>query len=465
MNAACSDAAADTRSWGLQLPPRAEPERRRGYNDRQCQRRARTPHRSSRSTITEVALTTAVQRTPAASPSSPTESRVIAAVSRIRPGLDLDERHHAVDLDRAHDAREAVARRTAGAGAVPLRARRTGARPRRRGRGGGCARRGGVRSLPARSQRRSVSTLRRSRRRRRRADMSSAWALPEASSSIRTARSSSRRALGLATGDMMQSRQRFRPSNMQAPRSRTAESRLAVRQVLRDGTRDGVAVEEPLEIRVDGEPLAVTMRTPGHDEELALGFLLRRGPDRRLRRRRRPTDDLAANIVEVARSADARARARGASTPPPRAACAARARSRRSPSTPPPLPAGPRVARALLAGLPDRLRAAGLRAHRRAARDRPVRRRRRAAVRARGRRAPQRDGQGRSAARCSTGALPLHDRAAVRQRAAVLRARAEGGRRRRARSSSAWARRPRWRSSSPRERGADAVRLRARAGA
>jgi len=36
---------------------------------------------------------------------------------------------------------------------------------------------------------------------------------------------------------------------------------------------DDVAVEEPLEIRVDGEPLAVTMRTPGHDRHLAVGFL------------------------------------------------------------------------------------------------------------------------------------------------------------------------------------------------
>ena len=37
---------------------------------------------------------------------------------------------------------------------------------------------------------------------------------------------------------------------------------------------DQVAVEEPLEIRIGGEPVAVTMRTPGHDGEPALGFLL-----------------------------------------------------------------------------------------------------------------------------------------------------------------------------------------------
>ena len=36
---------------------------------------------------------------------------------------------------------------------------------------------------------------------------------------------------------------------------------------------DLVVVEEPLEIRVDGRSLVVTMRTPGHDEELAAGFL------------------------------------------------------------------------------------------------------------------------------------------------------------------------------------------------
>ena len=68
--------------------------------------------------------------------------------------------------------------------------------------------------------------------------------------------------------------------------------------VTHDGRRDEVVVEEPLEIRVDGAPLAVTMRTPAHDEELALGFLygegLIDGP-----RAAGPTEDFAANIVEV----------------------------------------------------------------------------------------------------------------------------------------------------------------------
>ncbi|HEY8407772.1 MAG TPA: formate dehydrogenase accessory sulfurtransferase FdhD [Gaiellaceae bacterium] len=60
--------------------------------------------------------------------------------------------------------------------------------------------------------------------------------------------------------------------------------------------RDAVAVEEPLELRIGGVPVAVTMRTPGHDEELALGFCLSVGL--RPAAARLP-DDLAANTVEV----------------------------------------------------------------------------------------------------------------------------------------------------------------------
>jgi FdhD protein len=60
--------------------------------------------------------------------------------------------------------------------------------------------------------------------------------------------------------------------------------------------RDRVAVEEPLEIRIGGRPVAVTMRTPGHDEELALGFCLSEGL--RPGSARLP-DDLAANTVDV----------------------------------------------------------------------------------------------------------------------------------------------------------------------
>jgi len=64
-----------------------------------------------------------------------------------------------------------------------------------------------------------------------------------------------------------------------------------------DGVTDAVAIEEPLEIRVRGEALAVTMRTPGHDEELALGFLYGEG----LIDGVRPAEPtLEANTVEVA---------------------------------------------------------------------------------------------------------------------------------------------------------------------
>ena len=141
-----------------------------------------------------------------------------------------------------------------------------------------------------------------------------------------------------------------------------------------DGVSDAVAVEDPLEIRVDGRPLTITMRTPGHDEELALGFLygegLIDGP-----REAGLTEDFAANTVEVAGPLR-RDPGDGASTPRPRAGCVARARSRRSRSTRAAAD-GPRVPRRCSPTCPTASRSR-LRAHRRAACHRPVQRRRRA---------------------------------------------------------------------------------------
>src|SRR5438094_2343259 len=66
-----------------------------------------------------------------------------------------------------------------------------------------------------------------------------------------------------------------------SPWKAVKEDGIASDQIIRrkqDGTleyhRDELTIEEPLEIRIGEKTIATTMRTPGHDEELAAGFLL-----------------------------------------------------------------------------------------------------------------------------------------------------------------------------------------------
>ncbi|MHB8523409.1 MAG: formate dehydrogenase accessory sulfurtransferase FdhD [Limisphaerales bacterium] len=65
---------------------------------------------------------------------------------------------------------------------------------------------------------------------------------------------------------------------------------------------DELAAEEPLEIRVDTHPVCVTMRTPGHDDELAAGFLLTEGLIKTpadIRRIERHPRNEAGNVLNV----------------------------------------------------------------------------------------------------------------------------------------------------------------------
>jgi FdhD protein len=126
------------------------------------------------------------------------------------------------------------------------------------------------------------------------------------------------------------------------------------RTVQRDGERDEVAVEEPLEIRVDGEPLAVTMRTPGHDEELALGFLYGEGLIGPETRPAGPSADLAGNVVDVAGPLGRQPATRRFYTTSSCGVCGRGALEEVAVHAPPARP-GPIVSRALLAGLPERL--------------------------------------------------------------------------------------------------------------
>ena len=124
--------------------------------------------------------------------------------------------------------------------------------------------------------------------------------------------------------------------------------------VVNDGFEDEVAVEEPLEIRVEGEPLAVTMRTPGHDEELAQGFLygegLIDGP-----RAAGPPPDLAGNTIEVSGPLLREPSPRSFYTTSSCGVCGKGALEEVAVHAEP-LPPGPVIARSLLADLPERLR-------------------------------------------------------------------------------------------------------------
>jgi len=130
-------------------------------------------------------------------------------------------------------------------------------------------------------------------------------------------------------------------------------SPLELRRVVRDGADDYVAVEEPLEIRVDGEAIAVTMRTPGHDEELALGFLRGEGLIERAHAVGL-TDDLALNTIEVSGPLARRPDARRFYTTSSCGVCGKGALEEVAFHAPR-LPDGPVLSRELLAALPGRL--------------------------------------------------------------------------------------------------------------
>jgi FdhD protein len=151
-------------------------------------------------------------------------------------------------------------------------------------------------------------------------------------------------------------------------------ARTSVVRLGRAGSRrapDRLAVEEPLELRVNGTPLAVTMRTPGHDVELAHGFLLTEGvigarPNVSTARYCDSVDDQGRNtynVLDVALAPDVPPPATGVErnfyTTSSCGVCgkasldAVRLRTRFSPAADP-----VRVPYSVLTTLPDRLRAA-----------------------------------------------------------------------------------------------------------
>jgi FdhD protein len=148
------------------------------------------------------------------------------------------------------------------------------------------------------------------------------------------------------------------PMRSEAKRWSRAGADVAARRmyerVEHDGVTDEVALEEPLEIRVDSQALAVTMRTPGADDELALGFLYGEGLIDRPHRAEPPAD-LAANTIEVDGPLLRDPGERRFYTTSSCGVCGKGALEEVAVHSAP-LEAGPVVDRALLAALPDRLR-------------------------------------------------------------------------------------------------------------
>ncbi len=129
-----------------------------------------------------------------------------------------------------------------------------------------------------------------------------------------------------------------------------------------DGIEDVVAIEEPLEVRAGGRAVAVSMRTPGHDAELAIGFLVGEGlldpaaavgadPGP-------PLEDFAGNVVETGVELTREPPERRFYATSSCGVCGKGALEEVAVHAPG-LPPGPTIARPLLASLPDRLRQPG----------------------------------------------------------------------------------------------------------
>lgn len=74
------------------------------------------------------------------------------------------------------------------------------------------------------------------------------------------------------------SRQRAQPDRFQEmTRDTLITSVVTVERGYAESRQDLLAVEEPLEIRLGERPVSITMRTPGHDADLAVGFLFTEG--------------------------------------------------------------------------------------------------------------------------------------------------------------------------------------------